>query len=78
MKDRGGYEDLLLSDIPKMLICGAFDQSISTDDYQKMYNRSKNCELTVLPNSAHMGMLEEPFQASQRILSFIKEMKPKG
>lgn len=72
MRDRRGYEDILTSSIPKMIIAGAFDMAISTQDYLKMYNNGENCELLILSNSAHMGMMEESEKASQAILSFLK------
>ncbi|MEL7147794.1 MAG: alpha/beta hydrolase [Bacteroidota bacterium] len=74
MKDRGGYDELLKTDVPKLLISGAFDQSISSEDSHKMYEQSKNCELLVLSNSAHMGMLEEPKQAADAIRLFIEQL----
>ena len=74
MKDRSDYSDLLTHQIPKLLICGAFDQAISSEDYRKMYETAINCELLILSASAHMGMLEEPKQAAQAIRYFIEQL----
>ena len=74
MKDRGGYKDLLTKPTPKLLICGAFDQTIPKEDYHKMYDYASHCELHILSASAHMGMLEEPKQAARSIRYFISQL----
>jgi len=73
MMNRLGYDELLENELPKMIISGVFDKSISAEEYLKMYNKAENCELLILSNSAHMGMLEESEKASQGILSFLNE-----
>ena len=71
MKERQGYEDILTNQIPKMIIAGAFDLAISSEEYLRMYNKAENCELLMLANSAHMGMMEESEKAVKAILSFL-------
>lgn len=71
MKDRRGYDDILTNQMPKMIIAGAFDQAISSEEYLRMYNKAENCELLMLANSAHMGMMEESEKAAKAILSFL-------
>jgi len=72
MKARKGYDDILTNHKPKMIISGAFDKAISSEEYLKMYNKAENCELLILSNSAHMGMMEESEKATNAILSFLK------
>lgn len=73
MKERKGYIDILDNQLPKLIISGAFDKAISSEEYLKMYNKAERCELLILSNSAHMGMMEESRKACESILSFIKE-----
>lgn len=71
MKERKGYLDVLTSELPKLIIAGAFDKAITNQEYLQAYERSENGQLMVLANSAHMGMMEESDTASQAILDFV-------
>lgn len=75
MRDRDDHSKTLRSyEKPTLLLAGARDQAIPVASLQALAEGCKYCEIQVMDNVAHMGMIENPSAAAARIRDFLKKI----
>lgn len=57
--------------IPVLLIAGKMDNFVALNSLEQQSLLSHNIDLKILPNSAHMGMLEEPYPSFKILHLFV-------
>lgn len=57
-----------------LVICGADDQMTPVRYAQYLSSSIPNARLSVIPNSGHMVMLEQPHLVTESLLSFLKDI----
>ena len=73
MIDRPDRRDILKqSKIPVMLIMSENDQAIPIADSLEQSSLPEKSYITILKNSGHMGMVEEPMESNQAISRFLE------
>lgn len=59
---------------PTLFLAGAKDAGIPVPSVYQQVDGSKTCEIYVMDSVAHMGMLENPVLAAERIKDFLKKI----
>lgn len=59
---------------PTLFLMGAKDQAIPLASVQQQVGDCKTCEISVMDNVAHMGMLEDPTHAAGKIRDFLSKI----
>ena len=73
MIDRPDRRDILKqSKMPVMLIMSENDQAIPIADSLEQSSLPEKSYITILKNSGHMGMVEEPMESNQAISRFLE------
>lgn len=73
MIDRPDRREILKhSKIPIMLIMSENDQAVPIADSLEQSSLPENSYITVLKDSGHMGMLEEPIETNQALARFLE------
>lgn len=70
LKDFDRIDDLAKINIPILITCGRFDEA-SPQTMQKAQEKSKNSELIIFENSAHVAHLEEPDKYLGVVTNFL-------
>lgn len=72
MKNRFSTIPLLSSmEIPVLLIAGKMDDFVTLPSLEEQSQLSHQIDLKILLNSAHMGMLEEPYPSFEMLYIFV-------
>ena len=59
---------------PTLFMAGAHDQGIPVTSIEQQAGGCKTCEIYVMDNVAHMGMIESPVAAATRIKEFLNKI----
>ncbi len=59
---------------PTLVICGSEDQMTPLRYAQYLSNSIPNAQLSIIPGTGHMVMLEQPRQVSESLLSFLQDI----
>jgi pimeloyl-ACP methyl ester carboxylesterase len=57
--------------LPVLLVLGRHDTAVPIEDGLKLADLSSLSYIHILENSGHMGMVEEPEEASKAILKYL-------
>jgi len=74
LKDWNRIPDMHGITVPTLVMCGHFDE-LTPACSMRMHNVLPNSEITVLPNSSHMAMYEEPDAYRARVIAFLDKQK---
>lgn len=75
MKDRPDRSKTIRTyEKPTLFLAGAKDQGIPVESIYQQAQECKTCEIHVLDNVAHMGMIENPGQSAARIKEFLEKI----
>jgi pimeloyl-ACP methyl ester carboxylesterase len=74
MKDRPDHTKTIRSyEKPTLFLAGAKDQSIPPTSLYDQAGDCEKCEIHIMENVAHMGMVENPAAAAARIKAFLEK-----
>lgn len=75
MRDRKDHTKTLRTyEKPTLFLAGAKDQGIPVQSVYQQAEGCKSCEIYVMDNVAHMGMIENPMLAAGRIQDFLNKI----
>ncbi len=75
MRDRPDHTKTIRTyEKPTLFLAGARDQGIPVSSIYDQATGCKNCEISVIDNVAHMGMIENPIESSTRIKEFLAKI----
>ena len=76
MAERPDMTDYLpMLDAPTLVIVGTEDQITPPSASEKMKTLIPNTELVIIPNAAHMAVMEQPDAVNQAIVSFMNKVR---